>query len=228
MYLLLLLYYFLQFNSANFTYKNTYNVSVGDLKEISFLLQSEFDKYKEKWDIKSNPKIEIVFFKSTYDFIHYTNENRKIGGVYKNKKIFLQPINILKQKNILFSILKHELLHALFDNIENKKIPRWFNEGYAIYYSGELKRIKKNYPLKFNSLLELESKIKSNNYKEIQTAYFYLGLVIQFLSNKYGDELLNDIIRDNSNYPFEKMLETHLYTSFDTLEKEIIKYLKNF
>ena len=218
--------FLLQYNSSNFTFKNVYNVPSNDIRAISYFLQSEYDSFKKKIKFKLNFKTEVIFCSSLDDFINKTSTSSNIGAIYKNKKIFLQPIEILKRKGILYNILKHELIHLIFECVNNPNIPKWFNESYAIYFSGDLDRVRKKVKIKFDSLTDIESYLKSKKYDEVQTSYYYLGLVMQYLITNYGEDRINALLVDNNNYSFRDSFEKELGEKYDNVEQKIIEYLK--
>ena len=50
---------------------------------------------------------------------------------------------ILKQRNVLFTTLRHELAHIMIDSISNKRAPRWLEEGFALYLAAEGRAISR-------------------------------------------------------------------------------------
>jgi len=220
--------FLLQYNSSNFTFKNVYNVPSNDIRAISYFLQSEYDNFKKKITFKHNLKTEVIFCSSLDDFINKTKTSNKIGAIYKNKKIFLQPIEVLKRKGILYNVLKHELIHLIFDCLNNPNIPKWFNESYAVYFSGDLDRVRKKVKIKFNSLRDIESFINSKNYDEVQTSYYYLGLVMQYLITNYGEESINTLLIEDYNYSFRENFEKRFNEKYDVVEKKIVEYLRKY
>jgi len=218
---------FLQFSTSSFIFKNTFNIPSADLNKISYFLESEYNKLKEKWNIRQEKKIEIFFCATTDDFVWKTKSNRRTGAVYTGNKIYLQPLKFLKQRNILYDVLRHELIHAVMVGGNNKQMPKWFHEAFAIYESGEQKRIKKKVSLKFNSLAELESFSNSANYNIMETSYYYLGITMQYLITEYGEKSISSVITDR-NLSFEESLFMATGESFPTFEKKIIKHLSGY
>jgi hypothetical protein len=218
----------LQFNTSTFTFKNTYNISGSDLKEISYFLEKEHDRLKSKWNIDTYNKIEVFFCSSTDDFIWKTGTNKRISALYKNNVIFLQPLNFLKGRRILFGVLRHELIHAMLDRPDKGKIPKWFNEAFSIYISNELKRVKKKSEIKFKTMAELESKINSKDYKVTETSYYYLGLTMQFLIQQYGEEKIKSLLAFEKNENFEAHFKSVMGESFESIEKKITSQLSKF
>jgi hypothetical protein len=216
----------LQFNTSNFIFKNTYNISGTDLKEISYFLEKEYAQLTGRLKLNRQTKVKIVFCNTTDDFVLKTRANRRIGAIYKNNSIFLQPLFFLKNRKILYDVLRHELVHAILDNSAKNKIPKWFNEAFAIYVSGEMKRLKKKAILNFGTIRQLESCINSMDYRIMETSYYYLGLSMQFLINNYGEDKIISLL--NNDILFEDSVKKVLGEPFETLEKKIVSYVRKF
>ena len=222
----IILFTFLQLSSSQFVFKKIYNVPSSDLKNVSYFLEKESIKFKDKWDISKNKKIEIIFCESVDEFCRYTKANRRLAAFYKQDKIYLQPLKILKSRNILSQVLKHELIHALLDREDKLVLPRWFNEAFTIYESGEQLRLTKKSKIKIKSLNDFNLFLNSKNYNDIETAYFYLGNVMVFLFNEYGEEKIKKIINCDAGKSFNEEYFNILGETFELSEQKIVKYLQ--
>jgi hypothetical protein len=222
------LFVFLQLNSSQFVFKKIYNVPSSDINSISYFLEKESVKFKDKWDISKNKKIEIIFCESVDEFCRYTKANRRLAAFYKEGKVYLQPLKILKSKNILFPVIRHELIHALLDRDDKLVLPRWFNEAFTIYESKEQPRLTKRSKIKINSLNDFDTLLNSKNYNDIETAYFYLGNTMLFLFNEYGKEKIKNIINCDAGRNFKEEYFNVFGESLEISEQKIVRYLQKF
>jgi|GEM_PF-2198160 len=85
----------------------------------------------------SFPNLKIVINETTGDFVGRTRMPPWAAAATKDKTIELQPLRLLKQRRILETTLRHELVHVLIDEIGGGQTPRWFTEGMAVYVAGE-------------------------------------------------------------------------------------------
>ena len=83
------------------------------------------------------PDLEIVINETTGDFVGRTGMPPWAAAATRRNTIELQPLNLLKQRRILETTLRHELVHALIDTIGGGQTPRWLEEGIAVYVAGE-------------------------------------------------------------------------------------------
>ena len=83
------------------------------------------------------PNLEVAFNETTGDFVGRTGMPPWAAAATKRNKIELQPLKLLKQRRILETTLRHELVHVLIDEIGGGQTPRWLTEGMALFLAGE-------------------------------------------------------------------------------------------
>lgn len=93
------------------------------------------------------PNLEIVINETTGDFASRTRMPSWAAAATKDHTIELQPFRVLRQRGILETTLRHELVHVLVDTIGNGEAPRWFTEGMALYVAGEGRMFEKQVSL---------------------------------------------------------------------------------
>ena len=76
---------------------------------------------------------EIVEHPTVESFIRATGRAGWTAAAVKGGRIHLQPAALLEKSGILETTLRHELVHAAVA----RPVPRWLDEGAAIYLSGE-------------------------------------------------------------------------------------------
>lgn len=81
--------------------------------------------------------IEIVIHATTADFIAATGLSGWSAGAARGDSIHLQPLDILRKRRIFETTLRHELAHAVIEQIGKGRTPRWLAEGLAIHFAGE-------------------------------------------------------------------------------------------
>jgi stage II sporulation protein D len=83
------------------------------------------------------PDLEIIVNETTGDFVGRTGMPPWAAAATRRNTIELQPLKLLKQRRILETTLRHELVHVLIDAIGAGQTPRWLAEGMAVYVAGE-------------------------------------------------------------------------------------------
>ena len=116
------------------------------------------------------PNLEIVINETTGDFVGRTQMPSWAAAATKGNTIELQPLRLLKQRGILETTLRHELVHVLVDTIGGGDAPCWFTEGMALYVAGEGRLFEKQVSLMSAEKIDRAlSSAKSAD--EMRTAY---------------------------------------------------------
>ncbi|HSL53764.1 MAG TPA: SpoIID/LytB domain-containing protein, partial [Pyrinomonadaceae bacterium] len=83
------------------------------------------------------PNLEVVVNETTGDFVGRTGLPAWAAAATRRNTVELQPLKLLKQRRILETTVRHELVHVMIDAIGGGQTPRWLTEGMAVYVAGE-------------------------------------------------------------------------------------------
>jgi hypothetical protein len=83
------------------------------------------------------PHLGIVLHNSTGDFTVATGQPWWAAAATKGNRIELQPVEVLRNRGVLETTLRHEYAHAVIESLGHGKTPRWLAEGLAITLAGE-------------------------------------------------------------------------------------------
>jgi hypothetical protein len=87
--------------------------------------------------------IDVVIFKTTGDFTFHTGLPWWSASAFIDGSIYLQPMRLLKSRGILTEIIRHEVTLIFVSRLSGKNNPPvWLAEGLAVYFSGEIDRLK--------------------------------------------------------------------------------------
>ncbi|MBU2104236.1 MAG: hypothetical protein KKF67_00460 [Nanoarchaeota archaeon] len=161
------------------------------------------------WD-KNTPRIILLKNRNEIDkFVGNKTEDWFVGTAEEKNIILLDRKNYEKESCHKYSdeeyiaLIKHELCH-LFFRILSKEIsmPKWLDEGVAIYLAGQLKF--KKIPDKFSNFLRFYSKGGKGVYQES-------GFVVELLVKKFGKQRLLKLIKSlksvNSEEDFKEQFK---------------------
>ena len=137
------------------------------------------------------PDVEIVFNKTTGDFVGRTGLPPWAAAATRNNRIELQPLALLKQRGILETTLRHELVHVVVDAIGGGQTPRWFSEGIALYLAGEGKVLEPYAKGPALAPKDLERKLETaKSAEEIKMVYAAAYKVVRDLIRVEGENKL--------------------------------------
>lgn len=133
------------------------------------------------------PAVEIHVNETTGDFVGRTGQPPWAAAASKGNRIELQPLNILKRRNVLRTTLRHELVHVLL-NATGGRTSRWFAEGLAIHFAGEGSLVSSHGPRTAMTHTQIEQMLSgANSAAEMKVAYAAAYKAVQQLINAEGE-----------------------------------------
>lgn len=134
------------------------------------------------------PAVEIYINETTGDFVGRTGQPPWAAAASKGSLIELQPLTVLKRRNVLSTTVRHELVHVVIDSMGTGRTPRWFAEGLAIYFAGEGPLVSRNAPRSVISIDQVEHKLATaNSPEEMKAAYAAAYNEVRRLINTEGE-----------------------------------------
>ena len=202
-------------------------------QDIINILENHFKYMNSKFfNIKQSP------FKIIISNQHHNLSNNKIWdwslGVTLNNTIIIKDISkthISKQRTM--QVLKHELNHLYLNRLVNQSyLPRWFEEGFAMYYANENSISNKfilannvNNQYMFN-LKMLNKQFNTGSKKQFNFAYAYSQFLFSNLINNYSEEIIINIILDiKSGYIFDDAFYKNTLLTVSDYSKETNKII---
>lgn len=87
----------------------------------------------QRTNLAAPGKIEIRIYPDLDSFRNATGEPGWVAAHTENRRIDLQPAELLRSRGALDSTLRHELLHVLVEAHAARGLPLWFREGLIGY-----------------------------------------------------------------------------------------------
>lgn len=134
------------------------------------------------------PALEIFVNDTTGNFVGRTGQPPWAAAATRDRRIELQPLQILKRKRILETTLRHELAHTAIDVVGRGRAPRWLAEGLAIYLAGEGKFVERYAPRSQTRPEEIEQKLAgARSSQEMRMAYAAAYREVKHLIQNEGE-----------------------------------------
>ena len=165
-----------------------------DQREIESLL-SEVESHRRNLNSRLSaaglftqvPAVEIHVNETTGDFVGRTGQPPWAAAASKGNRIELQPLNVLKRRNVLSTTVRHELVHVLL-NAMGGRSARWFAEGLAIHFAGEGSMVSSHVPRTAMTTEQIEQKLSvASSAAEMKTAYAAAYQAVQQLISAEGE-----------------------------------------
>lgn len=172
-------------------------------KQLLSQLNPIYNEFADRWSFKPNRKIIIKL----YDDVEKLRQSIKLSmwqcaGWYEygeSVRMYIQ--NNLKDIENLKYVIRHELVHLFTMSKAKGNVAYWFAEGLATSYEDKVSKRTYEVTMKQNSKkllsideleqLELE---KLTNINEIRSFYLNAQLIVNFIKNNYGEDILDLIL----------------------------------
>ena len=164
------------------------------------------------------------------DNIKYGNTfNWSLGITQGNQIIIKDPSVSHIKRDRFYEVLKHELNHIYLNRISKRSgMPRWFKEGFCMYYANESSlRNKLILGDKINNkewfdLRSINQKFHGNSKNQFNFAYAYSQAAVQNMLDLYGEESIQNIISYiKKDYSFDKAFNLSTLITIDSYSEHI-------
>jgi stage II sporulation protein D len=133
-------------------------------------------------------RIQARTWETTEEFIRASGQPGWAAASNDGRTIQLQPLRALKRKGILASTLRHELTHLAVRRLRAPQVPRWFEEGFVLYLTGEQPGAGATTSLSGRSLEDVVTRPQSE--AEMKAAYAAALTRVRALARERGESTL--------------------------------------
>ncbi len=217
-----------------------YTESLGPAKEIQGIAEKFYIQVSGDLGFSTPRKIDIWFCETKAEFYRANNapiQDWAAGAAYplQARIVILDPAFSENRRIDLNRLVKHEIVHIVFglyvgENLAN--VPRWFNEGIAMYFADDWGY--SNYWTILTAvvggallpLYTIADEFPERAYKA-HIAYSESYSIIDFIVKRYSKEALRECIRELAEgRPFDEALASSTGASIEWIESRWLKELK--
>lgn len=197
--------------------------------EILKFAEQELTRISENIGVSLETKIRIYILSSDEEVkkIHLLPDWGVGGAIPLEKVIIIKSPRIVKYPVNLRTLVAHEIAHIVLGNkCKNVRIPKWFDEGIAMYESKEWRlddSIRLAWANFTNSILPLpgiERKFPKDS-KNAELAYTESFSTISFIVSEFGKEAIKYIIQDMGQS--SSSVQSQVETDFDQTLKNVLE-----
>jgi len=155
------------------------------------------NELRKKYHFAAVLPVEIRLTRTTFEFCQLTGRAWWQASIYRHRVIYLQPVRVLRERGILATTVRHELMHHLIEESTKGHSPYWLQEALAIYNSGEIAFLKparrktQSRELEWKTLEEHLS--TSKNKTDTEWLYFQLYHLGQFFEKNFPLEQMQNL-----------------------------------
>ncbi len=208
-------------------YENT--VAQGDVQTVADILETNYAMLSTRYHLPLRQiRIDVSIHASTSHYIQSAKVKWWIGAIYQSGTIHLQPPAVLQKRGILETTLAHELVHVLLDDASRHGLPLWLNESAAVYFSGEMNKLKIPRSVSVHHFGDLERNIGASRSKsDLDRTYYLLGLTMKFLVEECGESKVEALLNSfGQPRALEDVFTDVLGIDYESVERKWSQYLK--
>jgi len=140
------------------------------------------------WDVSF--RVQLKVFATMDAYRDQTGQPGWVAASTRGRVIRLQPLATLKNKGVLESTLRHELLHLLVEQRARAGTPVWFREGLVLYLSNSPEQATAHDATRDAMTIEQIETIleKSQKRDEVEKAYAAARTRVASLVREHGKE----------------------------------------
>jgi hypothetical protein len=108
-------------------------INPGDLELVLEILQQTEELFASIYNYLPAENLDLIIMPSVQEMKAVLGVGPWVGAYYANYKTYLQPLGILKKREVLRKILFIEYAHYFIDSYTGGTCPPWFNEMCSYY-----------------------------------------------------------------------------------------------
>ena len=209
--------------TTHFDVKYEKAVPEADARKVAEFLQEDYKYLGEKIGADLRTPMEVRIYGNVGRFQAESRQKKAWrGGIYQRGVLHLQPVTALVQRDIFERTLSYELAMGVLDPVVRNGCPRWLQESFAVYHSGEMAALSPPVGARLASFSDLDQDIQ--HYPEPpqrDDVHFILGQTMKFLVDKGGEEKAFSLFRQfNGTNTVEKVFKNTFGVEYAAIEKE--------
>ncbi len=204
-------------------------ISEGSARKAADYLQEEYKFISDQTGLDLKKKLEVRIYDTIGKYLSKTNQRKPWrGAIYWRGVLHMQPIEALVTRKIFEQALSYELALAVLDQTSGKGCPRWLQESYAVYHSGEMANLTPPIGGKLAAFSDLDQDIQQYpNPPQRDDVHFILGSTMKFLVEQYGETKAFGVFRVfNGMTPLEAAFKKHFKQEFRTIERTWTNFIE--
>jgi len=209
--------------------QNIYN------QEIDFIINDQLKLLESIFGSINHSPFEFIVFNDNNSAMNYYLWKWSNGITVKNKIIIKDPIISHISISYFYTVIRHEINHLFLNRINSSiPIPRWFNEGFAMYYANQqninyrMNLAKNLNNEKLFNIYNLNEKFHSGLKHDFDFAYAYSNVLFHEIINLYGeDSILKIILNIKNGKSFESAFYLSTLNSLESFNSNIYSSIKS-
>lgn len=191
-------------------------------KKVADFLQNEYTFISDQLGLDLKKKLEVHIYDTVGKYLTKTNQRKPWrGAIYWRGVLHVQPVEALETRRIFEQALSYELAIAVLDQTSGKGCPRWLQDSYAVYHSGEMTNLTMPVGTKLSAFSDLDQDVQQYmNPPQRDDVHYILGATMKFFVEQYGEDKAFGVFKAfNGMTPLETVFKKQFKQEFRTIER---------
>lgn len=205
-------------------------VSQADAQRVADFLQKEYSAISDQVGVDLKKKLEVRIYDTIGKYLSKTNQRRPWrGAIYWRGELHMQPVGALETRHIFEQALLYELALAILDQTSGKGCPRWLQESYAVYHSGEMANLTPPIGTKLAAFSDLDQDIQEYpDPPQREDVHYILGATMKFFIEQYGEAKAFGVFKVfNGMTSIEQVFKKQFKQEFRTVERTWANFIES-
>ncbi len=197
-------------------------VAEESIDAVASLLENARRFYEEDWSLGFPRSVPVLLHSSSLSFRRATGQRSYRAAVWDGSVMHVQNPRLLRARKQLASVILHEAAHVSLESRWGNALPGWFEEGFAVYNSGEIGGL----PLPRRSLRSLaelgERRLRIPGEKAEREWYAEVGALMFVAIRQYGKESCKRLLARKLGNSFEHTVVEILRKPYAGFEQDLL------
>jgi hypothetical protein len=197
-------------------------VSEDAAKRVADYLQKEYAFISDQLGLDLKKRLEVRIYDTVGKYLSKTNQRKPWrGAIFYRGVLHMQPVDALDARRIFEQALTYELSLAVLDQTSGRGCPRWLQEAYAVYHSGEMASLTPPIGSRLSAFSDLDQDLQQYPMPpQREDVHFILGTTMKFFIDQYGEEKAFGVFKVfNGMTPLESVFKKQFKQEFRTIER---------
>lgn len=205
-------------------------VSQQEAQRVADFLQKEYSAISDQIGLDLKKKLVVRIYDTIGKYLSKTNQRRPWrGAIYWRGELHMQPVGALETRHIFEQALLYELALAILDQTSGRGCPRWLQESYAVYHSGEMANLTPPIGTKLAAFSDLDQDIQEYpTPPQREDVHYILGSTMKFLVEQYGETRAFGVFKVfNGMTAIEDVFKRQFKQEYRTIERTWANFIES-
>ena len=197
-------------------------ITEADAQKVADFLQNDYKFISDQLGLDLKKKLQVRIYDTMGKYLSKTNQRKPWrGAIYLRGILHMQPVEALEARKLFEQALSYELALAVLEQTSGKGCPRWLQESYAVYHSGEMANLTLPVGTKLAAFSDLDQDIQEYpTPPQRGDVHYILGITMKFFVDQYGETKAFGVFKVfNGMTPIETVFKKQFGQEFHTIER---------